>query len=71
MLCILLKKTPGGGYNPECLKRKPLFMSLSMDKVFQVSFFLLKLNKKLQENFLIYTALNRLNSLRSNAGPVR
>jgi len=70
MLCILLKKTPGGGYNPECLKRKPLFMSLTMDKVFQVSFFFLKLNMKLKQNFLIYTALNRLNYLQSNAGPV-
>jgi hypothetical protein len=66
MLCILLKKSPNAPYNPKQLERKGLFMSMTMDKVFKVSFFLLKLNEKLLQNSLIYTGLMRLNSLQSN-----
>ena len=68
MLCILLKKSPNAPYNPKQLERKPLFMSLTMDKVFKVSFFLLNLNRKLLENSLIYTAALRLSLLQSNVG---
>ena len=60
LLCLFLRKE-GEGYRPELMQREPLFMSLPMDKVFNVSFFLLKLNEKYLQNSLIYMGLSHLN----------
>jgi hypothetical protein len=64
LLAIFLKKTPDATYNPKQLDREPLFLKMTMDKVFKVSFFLSKLNEKLLNDFRIYTAILALNQAR-------
>ena len=60
LLCIFLKTKKDAPYNPKQMEREGLFMSLTMDKVFKVSFFLLKLNERFLQDSLIYTALSHL-----------
>jgi hypothetical protein len=60
LLCIFLKSKKDAPYDPRQMQREQGFMSMTMDKVFRVSFFLLRLNEKLLQDSLIYTALLRL-----------
>lgn len=64
LLAIFLKSKPGAPYNPKQLQREKLFLSMPMDSVFKVSFFLSKLNEKLARDFRTYTAILALSQQR-------
>lgn len=54
----VLCRPPGEKYSYDKTRhetRKKMFKKLSMDKIINVSFFLLRLNKELQNNLLIYS----------------
>ena len=67
MLCIFLRKK-GETYKPEMMQRKPLFMSMTMNKVLQVSFFLLMLNQSLLNDYLIFLGIKHLNPVQPKEG---
>lgn len=67
MVCILLRKTKGAKYDPRQMQREGLFMSLTMDKVQKIGFFLCKLNERSLQNFLIYTGILHLSQLRHSS----
>lgn len=60
ILCILLRAFKDAPFHPQQMLREGLFMSMTMDNVYRVSFFLSKLNESYAIDSLICSAILRL-----------
>jgi hypothetical protein len=72
LICVLLRKEKGAPYKPlppdQYALKRSFFMRMTMDKVWNVSFFLSKQSAKLAKDSLISMAVLRLNLVRHRLG---
>lgn len=59
LMCVLLRKE-GEQYSPELMQRRSMWLTMTMDKAFQVAFFLLKRSEKLGKDFLFYMMASKM-----------
>jgi len=62
IMCVLLRKK-GEAYHQDLMKRRGLFLTMTMDNAFVVAFFLLQLSAKYAANFQAYTIASQMHSL--------